>query len=410
MKKPIIFVIAYTPYKPNRSATAEQIAEHKELRAFYDMSGAKNAFDYLNTEGKRVGKFTHLEYLQKNTGVFDGNGFISKEQVEEMKERARRNKGNIWHGFISLSEEDSHHIDTPEKCMGLIKETFYAFLKEAKFNTDNIDLMCALHLDKPEHLHIHFVFWEKEPTYKAKDNTLRYRSKGKISEDAIARMKVRLGLFFENDKDKLYRTRDEAIMQLKRMTFAKRAMSYDDVKKEVISLAHDLPNDGRLSYGSKDMEPFRDRVDKIVRMLILADSKTARANSQFILAVHERKKAIEKICKQNPDIGTKYINTIENINSDYKRRLGNLVIKLAKFIKPEFYERPKGKNKANRVWLKRRVGMSKKKMNYYFKQFVNAFVKDVDDATKEYKQKAKETEEEIEKLKEEHKKEGDYKG
>ncbi len=410
MKKPIIFDIAYTPYKPTRTATAEQIAEHKELRTFYDMSGAKNAFDYLNTEGKRVGKFTHLEYLQKNTGVFDGNGFISKEQVEEMKERARSNKGNIWHGFISLSEEDSHHIDTPEKCMGLIKETFNAFLKEAKFNTDNIDLMCALHLDKPEHLHIHFVFWEKEPTYKAKDNTLRYRSKGKISEDAIARMKVRLGLFFENDKDKLYRTRDEAIMQLKRMTFAKRAMSYDDVKKEVISLAHDLPKEGRLSYGSKDMEPFRDRVDKIVRMLILADSKTARANSQFILAVHERKKAIEKICKQNPDIDTKYINTIENINSDYKRRLGNLVIKLAKFIKPEFYERPKGKNKANRVWLKRRVGMSKKKMNYYFKQFVNAFVKDVDDATKEYKQKAKETEEEIEKLKEEHKKEVDYKG
>ena len=52
------------------------------------MTGEKNVFDYITTEGKRVGKkFTALDYLQKNTGVFNEKGMIQQEQVDEMKAR-----------------------------------------------------------------------------------------------------------------------------------------------------------------------------------------------------------------------------------------------------------------------------------------------------------------------------------
>ena len=129
------------------------------------MSGSENIYKYIMTEGKRSGKKTALEYLQKNTGVFNHNGMIGKEEVEAMKKRAQENKGNLWHGFISLSEEDSPKIDTPEKCIHLVKSVFPTFFKEAHLGEKNIDLMCALHLDRPHHLHIHFVFWEKEPKY-----------------------------------------------------------------------------------------------------------------------------------------------------------------------------------------------------------------------------------------------------
>lgn len=121
------------------------------------MTGGKNVFTYMTTEGKRTGKATALEYLQKNTGVFNDRGMISQEKVTKMKERLRRNQGYIWHGFISLNAEQSPKIDTPEKCIELIKRTFPSFLKDAKLYPDNIDLMCALHLDRPHHLHIHFV-------------------------------------------------------------------------------------------------------------------------------------------------------------------------------------------------------------------------------------------------------------
>ena len=95
------------------------------------MTGDKNVFDYITTEGKRTGKRTALEYLQKNTGVFNDKGMIPQEQVDEMKARLKENEGNIWHGFISLNAVESPKIDTPEKCIELIKRTFPSFLKDA---------------------------------------------------------------------------------------------------------------------------------------------------------------------------------------------------------------------------------------------------------------------------------------
>ena len=85
-----------------------------------------------------------------------------------MKKRAQSGEKNIWHGFISFNKENSEKIDTPEKCIDLLKRTFNEFFKDAGFDKDNIDLMCALHLDKPEHLHIHYVFWERAPKIKNK--------------------------------------------------------------------------------------------------------------------------------------------------------------------------------------------------------------------------------------------------
>lgn len=193
MSVPVIFNLQYTPYQCPKGAFSEEREKHADERAFFDMTGEKNVYDYITTEGKRTGKRTALEYLQKNTGVFNDKGMIPQEQVNEMKARLKENKGHIWHGFISLNEEQSHKIDTPEKCIELIKRTFPAFLQDAKFHKNNVDLMCALHLDKPHHLHIHFVFWEKEPKYKSKkDDKLHYRRVGRIEKKSIDNMLARL--------------------------------------------------------------------------------------------------------------------------------------------------------------------------------------------------------------------------
>ena len=288
-----MFNIQYTPYSLPKSATKAEREQHADERAFFDMTGGKNVFDYITTEGKRTGKRTALEYLQKNTGVFNDRGMIPQEQVDEMKARLKENKGNIWHGFISLSAEESPKIDTPEKCVELIKRTFPSFLKDAKLRPDNIDLMCALHLDRPHHLHIHFVFWEKEPKFKdAKSGELRYRRRGKIDKKSIDGMFVRLGLFLSDRKDILYKSRDEAICDLRELLGAKVFICKpEDVKKEILALARDLPKEGRIAYGSKDMEPYRARVDHIVQMLLWTDRRARQADRRFhrALAGRERK-------------------------------------------------------------------------------------------------------------------------
>ena len=97
------------------------------------MTGGENVYKYITTEGKvagiKTGKITALEYLQKSTGVFNGDGLLSEEKVAEMKERLKNNKGNIWHGFVSLNKEQSYKIDTPEKCIGMIKQSSGNFFR-----------------------------------------------------------------------------------------------------------------------------------------------------------------------------------------------------------------------------------------------------------------------------------------
>lgn len=141
--QPIIFDIQYTPYRLKKNATEKELAAHAEARAFYDMTGTKNVYRYITTEGKRAERCECSGLSAKSTGVFNGNGMLSEKEAAAMQERVKDGEKNIWHGFISLSEEDSPKIDTPEKCIALVKSTFNAFFRDAKFNPDNIDLMCA---------------------------------------------------------------------------------------------------------------------------------------------------------------------------------------------------------------------------------------------------------------------------
>lgn len=357
------------------------------------MTGEKNVFDYITTEGKRTGKRTALEYLQKNTGVFNDKGMLTQEQVDEMKARLKENKGNIWHGFISLNAAESPKIDTPEKCIELIKRTFPTFLKDAKFRPDNVDLMCALHLDRPHHLHIHFVFWEKEPKFKdARTGENKYRRSGKIDKKSIDGMVVRLGLFLSDKKEILYKTRDEAIRNLRELLGAKALVCKpDDVKKEILALARDLPKEGRITYGSKDMEPFRDRVDKIVQMLLATDARARRANRKFYRALAGREREI----KSHSQIDEKNIQVFEEIRADYKRRQGNLVLKLAKFIKPEYYENTR-KRKANDNKLKRSLGISRRNTGRAIKKFLSSFGQECEYIERDFYHRLQEIEEEME--------------
>lgn len=374
------------------------------------MTGDKNVFKYITTEGKRTGKITALDYLQKNTGVFNGSGMLTPEAVEEMKARLQENTGNIWHGFISLGKEDSPNIDTPDKCIGLIRNTFGAFLKDAHLPQENIDLMCALHLDKPHHLHIHFVFWEKEPKYKTGNSALSYRRKGRIDKSAIDKMFVRLGLYIDKRKNELHKSRDAAIRELKGMTAIQTAMtSGDEIKDAIIALAKDLPKTGRLSYGSRDIEPYRGRVDKIVGMLLDYDGKARKADLRFYTALAERKRKIDEICAVNKNVDAINIRLIAELEADYKRRQGNLVLSLAKFIKPELYERKRGKRyKANDNKLKRNLSMTAKKTDSLFKRFISSFGRECSLLERDFNNRLQEIEAELKREKEKENYKEDY--
>ena len=105
---PVIFNVAYTPYKLKKGSTEKELKAHAEKRAYYDFTGDTNYLRYMTTEGKLTGneskKFTMLDYLQKSTGVFNGDGMISKDELKEMKRRLKENKAVQLVGNIENSE------------------------------------------------------------------------------------------------------------------------------------------------------------------------------------------------------------------------------------------------------------------------------------------------------------------
>ena len=222
-------------------------------------------------------------------------------------------------------------------------------------------------------------------------------------------------------KDILYKSRDEAIRDLKELLGAK-AFIYkpEDVKKEILALARDLPKEGRITYGSKDMEPYRARVDKIVQMLLATDKRARKANERFFRALAGREREIANICgrpfaysnknvspekiesdlpKYHNAIDGQNIHIIEEIRADYKRRQGNLVLNLAKFIKPEYYE-SKRKRKTGDNSLKRSLGISRRNTGRTIKKFMRSLGQESEYIERDFFHRLQEIEEEMERERE----------
>lgn len=429
--QPIVFNIRYTPYQLPKSATLTQINNHSQERAFYSMTDKYNIYSYMvdkekhkppddldaqiedaklkeaNVQNRAVQevkqKYNILNYLEKSIKVFNDKGYISDKELKAMKERAKNNKGNIWHGFISMNEEESPKIDTPEKCMELLKRTFPSFLKDAGFNVNNMDLMCCLHTDKPHHLHLHFVFWEKEPKCKSKtkNSEFEYRRKGKICKrPAIDNFLIRVGLFLDEGKEDIYMTRDAAYKTIRKLlnTKVSKRKSYKDILNDILQLTDDLPSTGRLSYASKDMEPFRERIDHIVDDIISSDNKATKADKAFYQALDERREKITNICGNHKfavDNGTddrrqgtdKFlpvynfkmddgkVSMCDDLEDDYRRRLGNLVLKFCKDVRTKRYDPSVRRRKeVNDRKLKRDLAATSKDVNSLFKTLLKMIV------------------------------------
>ena len=404
--QPIIFNITYTPWKLKSNATPEERKKFERERPYYEMSdGGNNIYKYMTADRKLNGANSKSEmrdmisYFEKSTGVFNGDGFISKEELKEIQERSKADK-ILWHGFISLNEEMSRKIDMPEKCMRLVKRTFGEFFRDMGLDSKNMDLICSLHKDKPHHLHIHFWFAEKEPKCKYRKKELEYRHKGKIEKAVIDRMHVRLNVFIKERTDKTYMTRDEALRELKRITFPKSIVSEDEVRKKLISLAKAIPKDASFFYSKKDMLPYREQIDKTVNKLLLYDIRARKADRKFYERLSGLRRKIDELCEPTKSgnhysIDPQNITLIQELEEDYKRRQGNIVLRAVKNIKPEIFER-KYRHKVNDNRLKRNLAISHRKVGKLIGGFLASFGEESEYLSRDYTDRLQEIEEEME--------------
>ena len=409
--QPIIFNITYTPWKIKSNATEEERAKFERERPYYEMSSGNNIYKYMTSDRKLNGENSKTEttslinYFEKSTGVFNGDGVITQEQLRQIQHRAHAPK-NIWHGFISLNQEMSHKIDTPEKCMRLIKRTFGEFFKDMGLNPNNIDLICALHKDKPHHLHIHFWFAEKEPKCKYRKKQTEYRHKGKIDKRVLDRMHVRLNMDISKSHPKLYMSRDEALRELKKISAFKDIITKDDVKEAVLELAKTIPKSCSFHYGSKDMIPYRQQIDRVVNKLLMYDKTARKADLRFHTELETVRLKANSLINGNGEntnhykIDPKNITLIDDIANDYKRRQGNLLLKTVKYIKSETFE-TQIRHKVNDKGLKRRLAISHRKVGKLFDGLIASFGSESELLERDFTNRLQEIEKEIEQEREE---------
>ena len=415
---PVIFDIAYTPHHLKKGSSEKDIAKHAKERAFFTMtSDGDTIYRYMTREGKICGEhlkqLTVLEYLQKSTGVFNGDGMISKDELADMRFRAQSGEKNIWHGFISFDEEHSEKIDSPQKCIELVRRTFRLFFKEAGLDPDNVDLMCSLHLDRPTHLHIHYVFWEKEPKVKNQRAAgYKYRAKGKIKLDAIAAMTERLNAIAIGDE--LLAARDEAEKQFTRSTEGMTAYRHDRAARELRKLAKELPEDCVWRYGNAAMKPYRERIDEVVLKVLVSDIKVYDKYWEFEELLDKKKKELADIMgkyyKEKLNIDNNYMNgplsggnsdlkkikTIERLQWDYHRRLGDIVLNQARLIHKNTYTYSKRfKHKANDRRLRRNILFSERTIGKGIEGFLSSLATLFAEETRGYPSRLREIEEEM---------------
>ena len=415
---PVIFDITYTPHHLKRGSSEKDIAKHAKERAFFTMTGdGDTIYRYMTREGKICGEhlkqLTVLEYLQKSTGVFNGDGIISKDELADMKFREQSGEKNIWHGFISFDEEHSEKIDTPQKCIELIKRTFSPFFRDAGFEPENIDLMCALHLDRPTHLHVHFCFWEKEPKIKNQRAAgYKYRAKGKIKLDAIAAMTERLNAIAISDE--LLAARDEVEEKFTHSTEGMTAYRHDRAARELRKLAKELPDDCVWRYGNPAMKPYRERIDEVVLKVLVSDMKVYDKYWEFDELLDKKRKELAgimgKYYKEKLKVDDNYMNsplgggnvklkeikTIERLQWDYRRRLGDVVLHQAWLIRKNSYTYSKRfKHKANDRRLRRNILFSERRIGKGIESFLSSLASLFVEETRGYHSRLREIEEEM---------------
>lgn len=408
----IIFNITYIPWKVKSNATTEERAKFERERPYYEMSdGGNNIYKYMTSDRKLNGENSKTEttslinYFEKSTGVFNGDGVITQEQLRQIQQRAHAPK-NIWHGFISLNKEMSHKIDTPEKCMRLIKRTFGEFFKDMGLDPNNIDLICALHKDKPHHLHIHFWFAEKELKCKYRKKQTEYRHKGKVEKSIIDKMHVRLNMDISHSHSKLYVSRDEALRELKKISALWDIITKDDVKEAVLELAKIIPKDCSFHYGNKDMIPYRERIDRVVNKLLMYDKTARKADLHFDTELQTLRQKVNGLINGNGEdvnhykIDPKNITLIDDIENDYKRRQGNILLNTVKYIKSETFE-TKIRHKVNDKGLKRRLAISHRKVGKLFNGLLASFGGESELLERDFTNRLQEIEKKIEQEREE---------
>ena len=185
-------------------------------------------------------------------------------------------------------------------------------------------------------------------------------------------------------------------------------------------LAEKIPPTASFQYGKKDMAEYRREIDGIVEAVAMVDEDVCAADSAFRAELMRKETALKSImgkyyAKRMKDdgvfkeemtnasefFGLKHIRTIDRLEWDYRRRLGNIVLKKVKYIQENTYKYNRTKKrKANDKSIKRHIAVSDNKIGRELSNFFGSVFDLFLPETQAYSNRLREIEREMKEEKE----------
>ena len=370
-------------------------------RRFYSCKNSKyNYVDYVQDGSKKP--LDYVDYSgnsEKSTGVFNADGLLTKEQRKSIKKALSETKSVIWHGFMSFTEEFGNlYCNDYESAYRMMKTEFPRFLKSAGLDPKNVIWYAGLH-ENTDNRHIHFSFFEKEPMkYRARSNN-RHFSNGKLPYYSIEQFKLRAEQKLTDSTAQLKLARKQLTESTKNVLFsAQSPLRYNrEIQTLMLRLLETLPTTGRLSYDSKNIEPFRPQIQEIINCVIRSDRNTYESYVNFCRVISDKDKDTMRILsnlKIKPEQWDRFLIS-DKYMDDLYRRLGNQVLNSLRVYKGKL--KPAKSRLANK---RIRRGVRTELIAYCAK--LNAIIEhETQEAFEEYYEKIRERDTENEIIKEE---------
>lgn len=149
------------------------------------------------------------------------------------------------------------------------------------------------------------------------------------------------------------------------------------------------------------MIPYREQIDRVVNKLLMYDKTARKADLRFYASLGYLRQSVNGVINGNGEevnhykIDSKNITLIDDIENDYKRRQGNILLNTVKYIKSETFE-TRIRHKVNDKGLKRRLAISHRKVGKLFDGLLASFGGESELLERDFTNRLKEIEKEIE--------------
>lgn len=227
----------------------------------------------------------YFKYASERVGAtrtYTNEGW--KDNPEELKEfrnfvaKHFLDDGEIaWlpvQSFKDYMTASQYGLFKDEDYASVIEKTLDSFFPKVGFEKSNMIWYMNYHTNK-DHPHVHLVFLEKEKT----------RTKGMFTQEELKFFKRELLSNMLQRERTLNNTLNKFNEQMKDVDHLKKnlvvlgkqafnEMKSVEIDEDILKLYKELPTSGRLQYGSSQMIPYREQIDKIVDRVL--DHKTVK--------------------------------------------------------------------------------------------------------------------------------------